>query len=113
MKKLSLVGAMLAVAFPLFSGIRPAAAATSITAVAQAAGDKDPFVLSWADSADGKTTATDDKMAKTVHDLFAGVQFIITDKGDLIVGQVNGQSVQNMLPAVHAIDVNNGKGYYV
>lgn len=113
MKKFSLVGAMLATALPLLSGVRPAAAATSITVAAQAAGDKNPFVMSWADSADGKTTATDSKMAQKIHDLFGGVQFIITDKGDLVIGQVNGQNIQNLLPPAHAIDVNDGKGYYV
>jgi hypothetical protein len=113
MKKLSLFGLAVALALPLLAAVRPAAAANQVTAVAQAAGEKDPFTLSWLDDAQGKTTKTDQTTSQKIHDAFAGVQYIVTDQNQLIVGQASGSSLQPLLPPVNALDVTNGKGYYV
>jgi hypothetical protein len=112
MKQLSLFGLALTLALPLLAAGRPAAAAQQVTAVAQAAGEKDPFTLSWLDDAQGKTTKTDQATSKKIHDVFAGAQYIITDQNQLIVGQGNGSNLQVVL-AANAVDVSNGKGYYV
>jgi hypothetical protein len=111
MKRLSLFALALSLSLPLLAG-RPAAAAQQVTAVAQAAGEKDPFTLSWLDDAQGKTTKTDQATSQKIHDIFSGLQYIITDQNQLILGQANGNNLQVLL-AANALDVSQGKGYYV
>src|SRR5260370_26240367 len=110
MKKLALFALTLALSLPLFAGARPAAAA-QVTAVAQATGSKDPFALTWDDDTKGNTK-TDDAASKKMHDLFAGLQYIITDQQTLILAQVSGSNLQQLLPPIAALDAN-GKGYYI
>ncbi len=114
MKTLSLFALSLSLSLPLLAAVRPAAAAGTqqVTAVAQAAGEKDPFTLSWLDDAQGKTTKTDQTTSKKIHDIFAGLQYIITDQNQLILGQASGSNLQVVL-AANALDVSSGKGYYV
>ena len=55
--------------------------------------DKDPFVFTWVDGADG-AVATDAKTAANVHDLFAKTVWVFLDDGSLIVAQ--GTSLDNL-----------------
>ena len=112
MKKLALFALSLAAVLPLVTA-RPAAAATQETAVAQATGDERPFALSWADNAQGTATQTDSAMSQKIAAAFAGVQYLITDQGHLLIGTMSGSSLQPLLPEGSALDVSNGKGYYV
>src|SRR5258708_7574176 len=111
MKKLALFALPLAAALPLVAA-RPAHAAASANVVAQAVGDKDPFALSWLDDAKGNTKI-DPTMSGKIHDAFANVQYLITDQGDLLIGQMSGSTLTPVLPAGHAVDALNGKGYYI
>jgi len=112
MKKLALFAITLAAVLPLVAA-RPAHAATQETAIAQATGDKQPFALSWADDAQGTTTKTDSAMSQKIAAAFAGAQYLITDQGHLIIGQLSGSNLQPILPPAAILDVSNGKGYYV
>jgi len=105
MKIVSMLGAAFALALPLLSASRPAAAA-DVKAIAVAVGDSDPFAMSWVDTADGKLDL-DDSMAGQIHDLFAGVQYILTDSGQLLLAQGSGSNVNLIVPAAN--QVHNSK----
>jgi hypothetical protein len=112
MKKLVLFALTLAAALP-FASARPAAAATQENVIAQATGDKQPFALAWADDAQGTTTKVDSQMSQKIAAAFAGATYLITDQHHLLIGQMSGSNLQQVLPASAALDVSNGKGYYV
>src|SRR5689334_24648318 len=110
MKALALIGMTLAMALPLVAA-RPAAA-DEPGMVAWATGDKDPFVVNWEDQGNSDYTKVGPNNA--VHSIFAGVQYVFTDDGRLTLGKFDGPvNFQQILPPVHAIDVSDGKGYYV
>lgn len=119
MKTSPLLVLALTAALPL-AALRPAAAATPDTSsaspqpniVAQATGAKDPFVLSFLDDANNNVK-TDDPQAQKIHDAFANIQYLVTDQNRLLIGQLSGQNFSALLPAGIALDVNNGKGYYI
>jgi hypothetical protein len=109
MKRWLLSTAALVLALPL-AAARPAMAA-EVKAIAQAVGDKDPFVLSWADTADGKV-ALDDEMGEIVYDLFAGAQYILTDDGQLLLGHLKGTDLTLFLPQAAQVH-NEAKTYFI
>jgi hypothetical protein len=110
-KNLSLAGAVFALALPLLSAPLRASAA-NVNVIAQAAGDPDPFTLSWVDSADGKV-GLDDKMAGQIHDIFAGVQYIFTDNNQLLLGQAKGSDLSLILPAANQIHNSKNTDFVV
>src|SRR3954454_21438043 len=112
MKKLALFGMTLALALPFVTARPAAAAATQVKVIAQATGDKDPFTLTWIDDAKGNTKI-DDQLSGMTHDTFAGLQFIFTDSQQLVLGKVSGGNLRTVLQPAYAVDVNDGKGYYV
>jgi hypothetical protein len=91
MRTLSMLGAAFALALPLLGASRPAAA-TDVKPIAQAVGNKDPFVITWEDTADGKLDFADD-VRGVIHDLFASVQYVLTDSGQLLLVQKDGSKV--------------------
>jgi hypothetical protein len=105
MKHYPLMGLALALTMPLLCATRPAAAA-EIKAIAQAVGSNDPLTISWADSADGKLTLDDDLSALT-NDMFSGAQYILTEDGQLLLGHLNGNSLDLIVPA--AAQIHNDK----
>jgi hypothetical protein len=108
MKTLALFGVTLALALPVVAA-RPAAAAQP-EIVAWATGDNDPFVLTWDDPGDGSTEV---KSNPAVHSIFANLEYVFTGDGQLTLGKVSGVSLQRIMAPLHAIDVTDGKGYYV
>lgn len=97
MKHLSLLALALAAALPVVVAPRPAAAAETVTAVAQAVGDADPFVFTWVDGTDGKLSV-DQQVAGQLHGMFANARYVVTDKGQLILGQLQGQELKTIAP---------------
>jgi hypothetical protein len=110
-KKVLLSGAVLALALPLLSAPMRASAA-NVNVIAQAAGDPDPFTISWTDSADG-SVSIDDKMASQIHDLFAGVQYLFTDNNQLLLGQAKGSDLSLILPAANQIHNSKNTDFIV
>jgi len=110
MKHLSLLGLAMAFPLPLVAAPRPAAAA-SVTAVAQAVGESDPFVFTWVDGTDGKLSIND-QVASQIHDMFAGAQYLVTDKGQLIVGQLQGQELKAIVPPT-AVVKNQANTFFI
>jgi hypothetical protein len=101
MKTVSMLGAAFALALPLLGASRPAAA-TDVKPIAQAVGEKDPYVITWEDTADGKLDFADDLRA-VIHDLFASVQYVLTDSGQLLLVQTDGSKQIQILPAAYQI----------
>ena len=99
MKKLSLFGLVCALALPLVTSARPAAAA-ELKVVARATGDNDPFVFTWVDGADGKLR-TDAQAAGVSHAAFAGAQYLFTDQGTIIIGRIQGQDLKLVVPPIN------------
>jgi hypothetical protein len=110
MKKLALFGMTLALALPLVAA-RAAEAAEQPKIVAQAAGEKDPYTLCWTDDANG--TGINDKVAAAVHDIFANMQYLFYDNSQLVLAKVSDGKLQAAMPVAWAVDVSDGKGYYV
>jgi hypothetical protein len=110
MKHLSMLGLAIAFALPIVVTPRPAAADT-INAVAQAVGEQDPFVFTWVDGTDGKLS-TNNQIAAQIHDMFAGVRYIVTDKGQLILGQLQGQELKAIVP-VTAVAKNQENTFFI
>ena len=108
---LALAALSLTLALPLLAPARPAAAA-QITVVAQATGDKDPFVLCFAEDAQGKS-GLDKTMAQKLHDSFANAQYLLTDQGQLLIGQGNGQNLQLVVPPALAAGFNKNSSFVV
>jgi hypothetical protein len=107
MKHLSLLGLAIAFALPVVVAPRPAAAAETVTAVARAVGETDPFVFTWVDGADGKLSVNN-QIAGQIHDMFAGAQYLVTDKGQLILGQVQGQELKAITPTSAVLKNQDG-----
>src|SRR5687768_8610180 len=109
MKRWFLSTAALVLALPL-AAARPAMAA-EVKVVAQAVGDKDPFVISWADTVDGRS-AIDDEMGEIVSALFAGAQYILTDNGQLLLGHLKGADLTLFMPQAAQVH-NEAQTYFV
>src|SRR5688500_14520199 len=111
MKHLSLLGLAIAFALPVFAAPRPAAAAETVTAVARAVGEADPFVFTWVDGTDGKLSV-DQQFAGQIHGMFAGAQYIVTDKGQLILAQLQGQELKTIAPT-QAVAKNQDGTFFI
>jgi hypothetical protein len=109
MKRWFLTTAALFLALPL-AAARPAMAADANT-IAQAAGDKDPWIVSFADAPDG-TISLSDEMAEFAYDLFAGADYILTDNGQLLLGHLKGNEFTLILPRA-AQKSYNSNNYFV
>jgi hypothetical protein len=96
MKPLSLLGLAIALALPAVVAPRPAAAAT-VNAVARAIGEEDPFVFTWVDSSDGKLSVSQE-IAGQIYDMVANAQYVITDNGQLLLAQLQGQELKTVVP---------------
>jgi hypothetical protein len=110
MKRWLLSTAALVLALPL-AVARPAMAA-EVNTIAQAAGDKDPFVISFADAADGTITLNDD-MAEILYSVFAGAQYILTDDGRLLLGHLQGNNLALIAPVAAQISFNENRYFVV
>ncbi len=97
MKHLSLLALAMTFALPAALAPRPAAAADTVTAVAQAVGEADPFVFTWVDGVDGKLSVNQ-QIAGQLHGMFAGARYVVTDNGQLILGQLQGQELKTIAP---------------
>jgi hypothetical protein len=109
--RLALAALSLTLSLPLLAPARPAAAA-QLTVVAQATGDKDPFVLCFADDPKGQT-GLDKTMGQKLHDSFASVQYLFTDQGQLLIGRLNGQDLQLVAPPALAAGFNKNTYFVV
>ena len=110
MKHLSILGLAIAFALPIVVAPRPAAADT-LNAVAQAVGESDPFVFTWVDGTDGKLSIND-QISGQIHGMFAGARYIVTDKGQLILGQLQGQELKTILPPT-AVAKNQANTFFI
>src|SRR2546423_1240981 len=116
MRRLLSCSLVLGVAFTLLSVSRPAAGAVQPPAAPPPAAppqtvrlgiaDKDPFVFTWLDGADG-SVHTDTATATQVHDLFANTAWIFLDDGRLIIGK--GQALDNLKEIVTLHYAHNDK----
>lgn len=67
----------------------PAAHAANTVATAQVTGD--PFIVGWVDTSQGVTT--DKNLEKSMHDLFAGAAWTLTDNSSLVITGQNGKGI--------------------
>lgn len=111
MKHLSLLGLAMAFALPVVVAPRPAAAAETVTAVARAVGEADPFVFTWVDGTDGKLSVNA-QIAGQIHGMFAGAHYVVTDKGQLILGQLQGQELKTIAPT-SAVAKNQDSTFFI
>jgi hypothetical protein len=105
MKQLSMLSVAMTLALPLLCGARPATAA-DLKVIAQAVGENDPLTVSWLDNADGSLVISD-LLSGVIHDLFAGIQYVLTEDGQLLLRRLKGNEVSLILPA--AAQVHNQK----
>ena len=110
MKRWFLTAAALFLALPLVAA-RPAAAAEANT-IAQATGDKDPWIVSFADAPDGTITLSDE-MADFVYDQFAGAEYILTDNGRLLLGHLKGNDLTLIAPQAAQVPYNENRYFVV
>jgi hypothetical protein len=78
---------------------RPAVAA-EVNVVLRAVGEDDPFVISWVDTKDGKVDL-DDTVADQISDLVAGVQYLFTDTGQLLLADGPANDLKTVFPALN------------
>ena len=95
----------------MIAAVLPARAA-QVTLLAEGVGDKDPFVVAFADGANGEISLDKDT-GQRVHDKLAGVHYLITENGQLLVGAVNGTELATVLPAGAALSVSKDNTYFV
>jgi hypothetical protein len=107
MKHLSLLALAMTFALPVALAPRHAAAAETVTAVAQAVGEADPFVFTWVDGADGKLSVNQ-QIAGQLHGMFASARYVVTDKGQLILGQLQGQELKPITPTSAVVKNQDG-----
>jgi hypothetical protein len=105
MKQLSMLSVAMTFALPLLWGAPPAAAA-ELKVIAQAVGENDPLIISWVDTADGKLRI-DDQLSGLTHVAFAGIQYILTEDGRLLLGRVKGDTLEQTMPT--AAQIHNQK----
>lgn len=110
MKHLRVLGLAMAFALPVVVAPRPAAAA-SVNAVVQAVGESDPFVFSWVDGTDGKLSVNN-QIASQIHDMFANARYLVTDQGQLILGQLQGQELKTIVPPT-AVAKNQANTFFI
>jgi hypothetical protein len=99
MKHLTLLSLAMALALPMVVAPRPAAAAETVNAVAQAVGEQDPFVFTWVDGADGQLRVNPE-IAQQFHGLFANARYLVLDNGQLVIGQLQGQELKTIAPTL-------------
>jgi hypothetical protein len=96
-----LLGWAIMLALPLGAAPRPAGA-QEVTVVLRAVGEQEPFVFSWIDDKEGKTTV-EDGVIDQVTALFAGAQYLVTDQGRVILAHGEGNMVEQVFaPAASA-----------
>src|SRR5262249_21393116 len=90
----------------------PPARAAQVTVLLDGVGDKDPFVVAFAD-ADNGSISLDKDTAQRVHDKMGGVHYLITDAGQLLVGTLNGSDLTAVLPTGAALAASQDNTYFV
>lgn len=99
MKHLTLLGLAMALVLPAVAAPRPAAAEETVTAIAHAVGEQDPFVFTWVDAADGELRVNPD-IARQFHGLFANARYLVLNNGQLVIGQLQGQELKTIAPTL-------------
>jgi hypothetical protein len=95
----------------VMAAVLPARAA-QVTLLLDGTGGKDPFVVAFADGANGEISLDKDT-GQRVHDKLAGVHYVIADNGQLLVGSLNGTELTDVLPAGAALSVSKDNSYFV